>query len=89
MLKFSGYMLKEGTVPRGKNVRLRSAKNDKKGISNSSKDLIEFCLLVARCLVGSKLQSGVANIGTGYINVTDCQNISGFDMAEESNTIQV
>ena len=28
VLKFSGYMLKEGTVPRGKNVRLRSAKND-------------------------------------------------------------
>ena len=89
-------MLKEGTIPRGKNVRLQSAKNYynlitvfEKGISNSSKDLIEFCLLVARCLVGSKLHSGVANIGTGYINVTDCQNISGFDMAEESNTIQV
>ena len=44
---------------------------------------------MARCLVGSKLNSDVANIGTGYKNVTDCQNISGFDMDEESNTIQV
>ena len=44
---------------------------------------------MARCLVRSKLNSDVANVGTGYINVTDCQNISGFDMAEESNTIQV
>ena len=44
---------------------------------------------MARCLVGSKLNSDVGNVGTGYINVTDCQNISGFDVAEESNTIQV
>ena len=44
---------------------------------------------MARCLVESKLNSNVANVGTGYINLTDCQNISGFDMAEESNTIQV
>ena len=94
MLKFSGYMLEEDTVPRGKNIRLQSAKNlynlvirREKDISDSSKDFIEFCLLVASCIVGSKLDSDVA--GTGYINMTDCQNISGFDMAEESNTIQV
>ena len=46
-------------------------------------------LIVARCLVMPKLDSDAANVETGYINVTDCQNISGFDMAEESNTIKV
>ena len=60
-----------------------------KDISDSSKDFIKFCILAASCLVGSKLNSDVANVGTGYVNVTDCQNISGFDMDEESNTIQV
>ena len=60
-----------------------------KDIPDSSKDFIKFCLLVASCLVGSKLNYDVANVGTGYVNVMVCQNISGFDMNEESNTIQV
>ena len=59
-----------------------------KDISDSSKYFIKF-YLAASCLVGSKLNSDVANVGTGYVNLTDCQNISGFDMDEESNTIQV